>query len=561
MTFQAQSTRDPQVADHYDVIVLGTGAAGLTAALSAAHSGATVGLFEKAAHVGGTTALSGGVVWLPDNPLAREAGVKDSREQAMAYLDALSNGTMRPEMVDAFVDGVDGLVEWLHTETPLRLQLVARYPDYHPEHPGGLPGGGRSVEPALISTDGLGDAVHSLVGEPRRFLIGDIPSGGGSGVIAPELRAEREAGNLEGLGRGLIVGLLQGLLERGIAPRTQMEARDLIVENGRVAGVAFDTPDGPAQVRASQGVVLATGGFEWDRELVAAFLRGPVAHPPGVRSNTGDGLRMAMRVGVALGGMQQAWWVPVVAPKGQLNEDGTRASSLLLRERTLPGTVMVNRHGRRFANEAANYNAFGAALHAFDVTEFSYANIPAWLVLDGACVAKYGCFGTAPGTAPPTWLIRADSLQELATAIGVPAETLVETVAAFNTDAAQGTDRLFHRGESRYDGWCGDQEFYGTTAATLGPLLEPPYYAAQVHASTLGTKGGPLTTTDGAVLNLDGDPVPGLFAAGNAMAAPTGMAYGGAGGTLGPAMVFAQRTGRAVAVGAEDQLPSGAPRE
>jgi succinate dehydrogenase/fumarate reductase flavoprotein subunit len=531
----------------YDVVVLGTGAAGLTAALAAADEGAEVGLFEKSAHIGGTTALSGGVVWLPNNPLGRDAGVADSREQSLRYLDALSNQTMRPEMVSAFIDGVDDLVEWLHSRTPLRLQLVPRYPDYHPEHPGALPGGGRSLEPALISTDGLGEWTGALVGEPRRFLIGDIPSGGGTGVIPADVRAERDAGNLEGLGRGLVAGLLQGLLERGVEPHTEMRAESLLVEDGRVAGVTFSTPAGTLTVRANRGVVLATGGFEWSPELVAGFLRGPIAHPPGVRSNTGDGLRMAMRLGAGLGSMPQAWWVPVVTPAGQLNEDGTQASLLLLRERTLPGTVMVNRKGRRFANEAANYNAFGAALHAFDVGEFAYANIPAWLVLDGRCVRTYGCFGTAPGSEPPAWLIRADSVEELADRIDVPADALRDTLARFNSDVAEGRDRQFRRGESLYDGWCGDQAHYGTPAATLATVGEPPFYATAVHASTLGTKGGPLTTPNGEVLDVDGNLISGLYAAGNAMAAPTGIAYGGAGGTLGPAMVFGQRAGRAAA--------------
>ena len=531
----------------YDVVVLGTGASGLTAALAAASEGATVGLFEKTDRVGGTTALSGGVVWLPDNRYAADAGVEDSRDKALTYLRSLSNGTMRPEMVEAFVDGVDDLLDWLD-KTPLRLRLVPRYPDYHPEHPGGLPGGGRSLEPELTSTDPLGPWAERLEGDgPRRFLIGDIPSGGGTGVIPQDVMAEREAGHFEGLGRGLVAGLLQGCLEAGIEPRLQMRARDLVVEDGRVAGVRFDTPDGSVEVRARRAVVLATGGFEWDPDLVSGFLRGPIHHPPTSRANTGDGLRMAMAQGASLGTMPYAWWVPVVAPAGKTNPDGTQASSLLLRERTLPGTIMVNRQGKRFANEAANYNALGAALHEFDVTQFRFANIPAWLILDGACVREYGCFGVAPGQEPPTWLVRAETLEALATAIDVPAGSLTATVAHWNEQVVRGRDEVFHRGESMYDGWCGDQRHYGTPQATLGTVSEGPFYAASVHASTLGTKGGPLTSTEGAVLDLRGEPVPGLFAAGNVMAAPTGMVYGGAGGTLGPAMVFGQKAGRAAA--------------
>lgn len=532
--------------EEYDVVVLGTGAAGLTAALAAAHAGARVGLFEKTDLVGGTTALSGGVIWLPDNPVARAEGIEDSREDAMAYLAALSNDTMRAEMVEAFVDTVDELVDWLDAKTPVRLKLVPRYPDYHPEHPGGRPGGGRSLESDLVCTDPIGGWVDRLVGEPRRMLIGEIPSGGGTGVLDAEVKEDRDARRLEGLGRGLVVSLLQGCLEAGVEPRTGLRATDLVHEHGRVVGVRLAGSDGEVVVRA-RAVVIATGGFEWDHDLVRAFLRGPVEHMPTARANTGDGLRLAMRAGAELGCMQFAWWVPVVAPPGLVDADGQPGSLLLLRERTIPGTVMVNRHGVRFANEAANYNALGATFHAFDPVEFAYANIPAWLILDSRCVDSYGCFGTAPGQPAPDWLVRADSVPALADAIDVPADALVATLDRFNEHVDAGQDPDFHRGESVYDGWCGDQRRYGTPQATLGRVDTPPYFAVRVHPSTLGTKGGPRTTVDGEVVHVSGAPVEGLYAVGNAMAAPTGIAYGGAGGTLGPALVFGYRAGRAAA--------------
>lgn len=524
----------------FDVVVLGTGAAGLTAALAAASAGATVGVFEKADLIGGTTALSGGVIWLPGNRYAAAAGVADDRERALAYLHALSNGSMLPEMVEAFVDNVAPLLDWLERETPLRLKLVPRYPDYHPEHPGGLPGGGRSLEPELVDTRGLGAWQDRLVGAPRRLYISEIPSGGGTGVIAPDLMRQRTDASLEGLGRGLVAALLKGCLDRGVEPRTGMRAVELLVENDRVTGVLFESASGSHKVRARKAVIIATGGFEHSPELVRDFLHGPVAHPPGVATNTGDGLRMAMRLGAALGVMHEAWWVPVVLVPAA---DGTAAPTLLLRERTLPGTLMVNSRGRRFTNEAANYNALGATFRAFDINSYSYANIPAWLILDDACVRKYGAFGTPPGT-PPDWLPRADTLDGLAERIGVPPGELVATVERFNEHVAAGHDPDFHRGESVYDGWCGDQAHYGTPRATLGRVATGPFYAVRVHPSTLGTKGGPRTTTTGQVMRVDGTAIAGLYAVGNAMAAPTGMVYGGAGGTLGPAMVFGRLAGR-----------------
>jgi 3-oxosteroid 1-dehydrogenase len=528
------------VTDMYDVVVLGTGASGLTAALAAASAGASVGLFEKADRVGGTTALSGGVVWLPDNGYATGTGVTDSREQALAYLGSLSNGSMRPDMAAAFVDGVRPTLRWLEQETPLRLKPVPGYPDYHPEHPGGLPGGGRSMEPELFGTDVLGSWRDRIAGVPRRLYISEIPSGGGTGLIAPELMRQRTAASQEGLGRGLVAALLKGCLDRGIEPFAGMRAAGLQTSGGGVTGVRFESAAGPRVVHAGTAVIIATGGFEHDPELVQDFIRGPVAHPPGVPSNTGDGLRLAMGLGARLGAMGEAWWVPVVLVPAT---DGTAAPALLLRERTLPGTLMVNGRGDRFTNEAANYNALGAAFHAFDVTSFRYANLPAWLVLDDACAKKYGVFGTAPGAAAPDWLTSAATLDGLAERIGVPAGRLAATVARFNTGAAAGHDPDFRRGESVYDGWCGDRVHYRTPQATLGPLTTGPFHAVRVHPSTLGTKGGPRTTTDGQVVRADNSAVDGLYAVGNAMAAATGMAYGGAGGTLGPAMVFARLAG------------------
>ena len=276
-----------------------------------------------------------------------------------------------------------------------------------------------------------------------------------------------------------------------------------------------------------------------------SFLRGPMVHPPSHRDNQGDGLKMVMKLGAALGNMREAWWVPVMVEPGE-GPDAAPVVRLVLRERTLPRSLMVNRKGRRFANEATNYNAFGAAFHEFDSTEFEYRNLPCWLIVDGGYVRRYGGFGRPAGAFPEV-AVKAATVSELATRIGVPAEALDETVRRFNRQVAEGRDADFARGESAYDGWSGDQGRYPDVAATLGPLDEPPYYAIEVHSSSLGTKGGPRTDTDGAVLDVDGAPINGLYAAGNAMSAPTGMVYGGAGGTLGPAVTFGYLAGRAAA--------------
>jgi 3-oxosteroid 1-dehydrogenase len=539
-----------------DVAVLGTGAAGLVAALAAADAGASVAVVEKAEQVGGTTALSSGVAWIPATSVAAAQGVSDSRKEALAYLESLSHGLIRPEMARTFVDSGDDVVEWLRTRTPLTLRLVPGFPDYHPEHPGGKPYGGRSLEPELFSFDRLPGWQTRMVGTPRPMRVSETPVGGGTGVLSPELEAERRASHVEGLGRALVAGLLRGCLDHGVVPTTGTRAVRLVPDDGQVTGVELETATGRSVLKAS-AVVIATGGFDYDRELVAAFLRGPMHEPAGVPTNTGDGLRMAMRVGAALGMMREAWWVPVVRMPGQRGDGGSNVQ-LVLRERTLPRSIVVNRAGRRFTNEAANYNALGGAFHTFDPGSFDYLNQPCWLIFDQGFVEAYGGFGTGPGGPAPDWLTRADTLEGLADQLGISAGSLTETVTRWNGLVAAGHDDDFGRGDSAYDGWCGDRSRYPGVAATLGPVDLSPFYAVELVGSALGTKGGPLTTVDGEVLDVDGHVIPGLYAAGNAMAAPTGMVYGGAGGTLGPALVFGYRAGRAAA---STRVRAGAARE
>jgi len=258
-------------------------------------------------------------------------------------------------------------------------------------------------------------------------------------------------------------------------------------------------------------------------------------------------LRMAIRAGASLGMMKEAWWMTSVELPGETFLGAPR-SVFTVFERTLPGSIMVNREGQRFANEASNYNALGGALHQFDPTSFSYRNLPCWLIFDAEYLTRYGFFGAGvvPGGPAPEWMTRAASITELASAIGVPADEPERTVARFNEHAAAGRDLDFKRGESPYDQFNGDLSQSGART-TRGPIDTAPFYAVELHRSALGTKGGPRTDRNGRVLSIDGDVIEGLFAAGNTMACVTGMAYAGAGGTLGPAMVFGFRAGRAAA--------------
>ena len=289
-------------------------------------------------------------------------------------------------------------------------------------------------------------------------------------------------------------------------------------------------------------MVLATGGFEWNQELCRTFLRGPMTAPAGSPTSTGDGLVMAMEAGARLGNMRNAWWVPVLRIPGEMAFDAPSVH-LILVERTRPRSLMVNADGRRFTNEAGNYNAMGGAFHAFDPSRFEYPNQPCWLVVDAEYRRRYDLPGAPAGTDAPPWMSVGDTVEALAEEIGLEPARLVATVDRFNRLAAEGADADFGRGESAYDTFNGDQTRSGV-AQTLEPLDEGPYFAMPIESGALGTNGGPKTDTRGRVLSLGGGVIEGLFAAGNVMAAPTGMVYGGAGGTLGPAMTFGYIAGR-----------------
>lgn len=531
--------------DSYDVVILGSGAAGLTAALAAAVEGTSVAVLEKADLLGGTTALSGAGIWIPGNQRAKEAGIEDSPEKGLEYLLSLSNGMIIPELAEALVHGGPAFLEFLEEHTELRLQLVPGYPDYHPEHPGGLAEGGRTLEPALFSFEGLDEWSDLIAGEVRRVALVEMPLGGGTGVISPETLAERETAKVEGLGRALVGGLLQAVLERGADVVTGARGTRLLLDDlGAVTGVEVDVRGDALSIGAGS-VVLATGGFEYDSDLVRDFLRGPLTRPVGAPTNTGDGLRMAMRIGAQLGNMREAWWSPVIAVPGE-RRDGGANGLLVARERALPGSIMVNREGRRFANEAANYNAFGGAFHRIDESRLAYPNLPAYLLFDQSTVDRFGVLGGAPGDPVPDWMRRAGSLEELAIALGIDAAGLASTVAHFNENAARGIDPDFDRGASAYDRFPGGRSLDPqSSSSTLGAVATPPFYGTEVFSSALGTKGGPRTDRDGRVLHVDGDLIRGLYAAGNVMASPSGMVYGGAGGTLVVAGVWGLAAGRA----------------
>lgn len=527
--------------DSYDLVVLGTGAAGMSAALTAAVSGASVGLFEKAGTVGGTSATSGGVAWIPahDRP---DVPNPPTVEDALLYLSSLSNGTMDEYLAEVYARTGAAVLDFIEEHTPVRFTVAEQFPDYKPELPGGRPEGGRSFNPSPFNFRELGGWAARVTAFPQDWSNVGFDAetrerfwGSEHSRFGPS-----EEVDIRITGAALIGGMLKGLLDLGVEPQTNCRGTELVMDGDRVTGVIIDGPDGILQVDARAGVVIATGGFEWDRDLVRAFLRGPMNGPVSPPDNTGDGLRMAMRIGAALGNMGQAWWVPVVQIPGDTFAGQQRSRSVRL-ERTRPRSIMVNRYGRRFANEAADYNSLGGPLHHFDANRFEYPNIPAWIVVDQTHLETYGFLGVAAGDEIPEWLNRSESLDQLAQRTGIDAEGLRATVARWNQSAAEAHDPDFHRGESVYDGCWGDPSKPSLALRTIGPIENGPFYAVRIDIGAMGTKGGPLTDENAEVLDTDGAPIIGLYAAGNAMAGPTGMAYGGAGGTIGPALVWGHR--------------------
>jgi len=531
----------------HDVVVLGSGAAGLVATIAAVDEGASVAVLEKSDLIGGTSAMSGGIIWMPNNHLQAAAGKDDSRADALAYLDALALGQIDSDMAATFVDEGPKMLKHLVDHTPCSFHLLPTYPDYHPEHPGGKPDGGRSLDNALFPFPELGDWAGRIRNQRGAYpiMLIETPLGGATTSPNPAVMGERMQRGENGMGLGLVGALLKACLDRGVEPQTSTAAEHLIVEDGRVCGVEVAGPDGQQRIEATRGVIIATGGFEWNDELCRTFLRGPMTAPAGSPDNTGDGLVMAMEAGARLGNMRNAWWVPVTRVPGE-TQFGAPAVHLILLERTRPGSLMVNGAARRFCNEAGNYNAMGGVFHEFDPTAFNYPNQTAWLIFDHAHKQRYDVAGCPPGDDIPDWMPSADSIEGLAEVLDLDAVTLASTVARFNEHAANGVDPDFGRGESAYDTFNGDQSLPGV-AATLAPLVQGPFHAIPIELGALGTNGGPKTDTRCRVLALDGGVIDGLFAAGNAMAAPTGMVYGGAGGTLGPAMTFGWIAGRSAA--------------
>ncbi|MBT5265538.1 MAG: FAD-dependent oxidoreductase [Rhodospirillaceae bacterium] len=523
--------------DAFDVVIVGTGAAGLSAALAASVNGARTLVLEKASVIGGTTAMSGGCIWIPNNHLMARQGLDDSREAALDYIRAVSpdgwHNTEEP-LWAAFIDRAPEMLKFVEAHSPTRFDLN-RDPDPYAELKGGMTHGrNMSASPIRISQLGewrdkvraptadmrinYGEVIdNSFFANPKRHMPRLLPRLIWRKLIGAHTR-----------GRALTIGLLKGCLDHGVEIWTETSATRLLTRDGRVTGLEAERNGQAVTLAAAKGVILASGGFEWNKEMMAEHFPGPVEWTASPRTNTGDGQRMAADVGAELDHMDQALVMGVTPVMYEGQVTGQPAADYFL-----PHCMIVNRHGRRFVNE--KQMNIGLAFAEMDPDTGRPAHLPAWRIYDSQFAKRYP--HAMPNGSIPGNRFQADTLAKLATMIDIDADGLMETAHKFSEFARAGVDDEFGRGASTWDRNRGGDPTH-KPSPTLGTIEQPPFYAMPFKASFLGTKGGPRTNERAQVLHRNGEAIGGLYAAGNVMANAFGSKGVGAGTTLGPCLTW-----------------------
>ncbi len=550
--------------DHtVDLLVMGSGAAGMAAAVRAHDLGLDVLLVEKSELFGGNSAMSGGVCWVANNPGMADEGLADSDEDGFAYLKHITKGEVPDEMLWLYIRESKRMLAYLHENTHVRYVPLTKYTDYYPEAPGGRPGG-RSMDPVPFDGAKLREDLMRLRRpHPQSQILGKF------GITARQAHAAIGVGFKTMLfmawqmflyalrhfkrkrwgrdtklcaGNSLMGRLLFSLKERDVPTWLETSVTELVFEGERVVGAVLDKRGERLRIRANRGVLLAAGGFSRNLEMRKQYQRDPITTEwtAGTPSNTGDAIRMGRDAGAALGLMDEAWWTPVsLVPKSPF-------SWVLVVEKSLPHGLFVNQNGERFTNEAAPYIDVVNGMYE-DAAKTGAAE-PRWFHVFDATYRKSSVAGPiAPGKVMPdsqlprryrdgSYLYRADTIEALCDRLGIPAATVRDTIARFNAQALRGEDPDFNRGRSVQDRYYGDPNVKPNCA--LGPVETAPFYAVQIYPGDLGTKGGLVTDARARVLRHDGRPIEGLYAAGNSSASIMGRTYPGAGGTIGPAMTF-----------------------
>ncbi|HVN49942.1 MAG TPA: FAD-binding protein [Acidimicrobiales bacterium] len=534
-----------------DLVIAGSGGGGMVAALAAADASASALVLEKQALVGGSTCMSGGIAWIPNNPVMRGLGVPDSYEDAMAHFEAVV-GDVGPastfERRHAFVTAGPEMVEFLQ-RLGVRFAYCPGYSDYYSNAEGGHDLG-RGIEPVPFDGRVLGDwlaklqpglaqslgmavmtnEARSLSHYNRSLHAFAISARVALRTVAARARGEVLLTN----GASLIAQMLQVALAEGIPVWTEAPLDGLVVEDGRVVGVRTQHDGAPVSVRARQGVLLAAGGFAHNPEMRAEYggdqpntARWSIANP----GDTGEVLRAAMELGAMTDLMDEAWWLP--SPR-----TGRFGQSTLDQARQRPRTIYVDAAGQRFVNESNSYMEVGKAMYERDKTSKA---VPCWLIFDDRYRKRYAHLRSSPGRFPRSllesgMLKQAWTVHDLARMCGIDGDGLTATLERFNRNAELGIDPDYGRGESAYNRALGDPNH--KVHPCLGPIDEPPYYAVQVVPGDIGTCGGLVTDADARVLDQRGRPLAGLYATGNITATVMGRHYLGPGASIANSMVF-----------------------
>ena len=555
--------------DVYDVVVIGAGAGGMTAAAVAAAEGLSVLLIEKTQFVGGTTAWSGGMVWIPVNAGMKQAGIHDSLSEAVSYLAGTVPESENADLRETFLARGPEAVEYLQAKTEVRLQPVKVYPDYYPEKPGST-AGGRVLEPVSFDGASLGKNFGRLRPPLPEFTVFggmmvnrlDIPHLRRVGrSLRSTLRAMRlvsqyalqrlraPRGTTLHLGNALAARLYASLLTRGVDILFGTSVEQLLVEGDAVRGVRIKDASGARPIVARKGVVLATGGFSHDARLREQFFPGGAGLVSATApAGTGDGLHVAMAAGASINTRvaSPAYWVPASLFR---RADGSRGVfPHTVTDRAKPGVIAVNAAGKRFVNEALSYHEFVLAMlrDGNDAARRAF-----YLVCDRHFLWNYGLGRIQPFTlqvkryAQSGELIQAPSIDALAEAIGVEKSALSATLENYNAHARAGLDPEFGRGTTIYQRHLGDAGH--SPNPCVAPIEQPPFYALRIYPADLGTAIGLRTDCQARVLRKDGSVMSGLYACGNDMGSIMNGNYPGPGITLGPALTFGYIAGRHLA--------------